>query len=255
MLNKTFCYIAGTGRTGTHWAQRLIQASCDKKKVATFHDGFPKRAKPAGRKTPVEFFQNYLLNLMLANQGAQSYVECNPALLEHVGLHYGIRNAVSVIPGGMMALETRGVLMVRHPFGYVASMKARGYGWGWWRYPQARQVYGIGEGYTNRPCIERYAVAWKLKNEFFFSLTQMDVPILKFESILAPVAFKEQFIAEIDALFDGLGLEPIQGAAFWWKLRGQRAAGKAKGSVTLTAPEKQTVKRICGPMMEVLEYE
>lgn len=255
MLNKTFVYLAGTGRTGTHWVQRLIQTSCDKTKVVTFHDGFPKRAKTAGRRSPVEFFQNYLLNLMVSHQGASFYVECNPALLEHVALTYGIRNAVSVIPGGMMALPTRGVWMVRHPFGYVASLKARGYGWNWWSYPRSRTVYDIGDGFTSRSGIEQAAIAWKLKNEFYSSLSQLDVPLLKFEDILGPDVTQKAFTEQVGMLFSDLWLEPIQPPEFWWKLRDQRAAGKAKGDVTLTAEEKATVRRICGPMMEPLGYE
>jgi hypothetical protein len=83
----------------------------------------------------------------------------------------------------------------------------------------------------------------------------MGVPIVKFESLLGSYVERGLFTATASALFDALGLDPIRDGAFWWKFHCQRVAGKAKGSVTLTAAEKQTIERICGPMMEVLEYE
>lgn len=255
MLLKTFAYLAGTGRTGTHWVQRLIQATCDRAKVVTFHDSFPKRAKTAGRHTPVDFWQNYLLNLMASNRDASVYVECNPALLEHVALTYGIRNAVSAIPGGMLPMPTRGVWMVRHPFGYVASLKARGYGWKWWAYPHARDVYGIGDGFTSRPIVERAALAWVEKNQFCASLVKLDVPIVSYELLFESATSQEDFTAAIERILDTFGLEPLQPPSVWWELRSQRAAGKAKGSVTLTAAEQETVKRICAGTMEALGYE
>jgi len=255
MLHKTFSYLAGTGRTGTHWIQKLIREACDGAKVITFHDGFPKRAKTAKRRTPTEFWQNYLLNLTASNQGASVYVECNPALLEHVALTYGIRNAASVIPGGMIPMPARGVWMVRHPFGYVASMKARGYGWKWWAYPHARMVYDIRDGYTSHPPVVQFSIAWKVKTEFYSSVAQLDVPRFRFEDLFGPTVTQEAFTRRIEGILDTLGLEPIQPPSVWWKLRDQRAAGKAKGSVTLTAAEQATVRSICGPMMEALGYE
>lgn len=254
MLHKQFCYLAGTGRTATHWIENVIQASTEHAKVVTFHDGFPKRAKTSTRRTSAEFFANYLLNLMLSHQGAQAYIECNPALLEHVALTYGIRDALAVIPGGLLSAPARGLLVVRHPFAYAASMKARGYGWGWWGYPRAREVYDIGDGFPKRPIVEQAAVAWALKNEFYHSLTRLGVPVLKFESLFDGRVTKERFTERVASIFDTFGIEPIQGGSFWWKLRDQRVAGKAKESVALTAAEKQTVKRICAETMERFEY-
>ena len=254
MLNKQFCYIAGTGRTGSHWVKHLLDASTESGKVATFHDNFPKRAKTSARRTPAAFFNNYSLNLMLGNQGALTYVECNPALLEHIGLTYGIRDALSVIPGGLFALPPQGLLMVRHPFAYAESMKARGYGWNWWGYARAREVYNIGEGFPHRPVVEQFAVAWKLKNEFYHSLTRAGASVLKFERLFDYRVTKERFIERVESIFDTFGIEPIRDSAFWWRLRDQRSAGKAKGAVTLTAAEKKAIKRICGDMMETFEY-
>jgi len=84
MLQKQFSYLAGTGRTATHWFKLLIDKACDQSKIATYHDNFPKRTRTKARATPAAFFTNYLLNLMVSQQGAETYVECNPALLEHV---------------------------------------------------------------------------------------------------------------------------------------------------------------------------
>jgi len=253
MLHKQFSYLAGTGRTATHWVKLLLDKACDGSKVAAFHDNFPKRAKTARRKTPAEFFTNYCLNLMLGQQGAQTYVECNPALLEHVALTYGIKDALSVIPGGLLSLPARGVLLARSPYAYAASLKARGWGWNWWNYPRAGAVYGLGNGYAKRPMVEQAAVAWRIKNEFYHSLTRLGVPVLRFELLFDRRVSKERFTERIEGLFDTLGVTPIQGSAFWWRLREQRVAGKAKGA-TLSAAEKATVKRIVGPAMEQFGY-
>jgi hypothetical protein len=253
MLHKQFSYLAGTGRTATHWIERLIQAACDKSKVATFHDNFPKRTKTAGRRNPAQFFTNYMLNLMVGAQGAQTYVECNPALLEHVALTYGVQDALGVIPGGLLSLPARGVLIVRSPYAYVASLKARGWGWSWWNYPRVRAVYDIGDGYAKRPMVEQAAVAWRLKNEFYHSLTRLGVPMIRFELLFDRRVTRERFAERIEELFDALGVTPIQGESFWWKLRSQRIAEKAKGA-KLSSSEKETVKAICGPVMELFNY-
>ena len=255
MLHRQFCYIAGTGRTGTHWIKRLLDTSCERGKVATFHDGFPKRAKTSGRRNPAEFFSNYLLNLMVSNQSAQAYVECNPALLEHVALTYGIQDALAVIPGGFLATPTRGVLMVRSPYAYVASMRARGYGWNWWNYPHARTVYDLGDGYTKRPAIEQYAVAWALKNNFYHSLTRLGVQVLKFELLFDRRVTKERFTKRIEDIFVTFGITLIRDPAHWWGLRDERAAAKNKENTALSTAERETVRTICGPMMERLGYD
>lgn len=254
MLHRQFSYLAGTGRTGTHWIEMLLKKACDQSKVAAFHDDFPKRARTRNRRTAAAFFSNYLLNLMVAQQGAQTYVECNPALLEHAALTYGIQDAMSVIPGGLLSLPARGVLLVRSPYGYAASLKARGWGWSWWNYPHARAVYDLGDGYAKRPIVEQAAIAWRLKGEFYYSLTRLGVPVLRYELLFDRRVTKERFTERIEGLFDALGVTPIRDSAFWWRLREQRVAGKAKGA-TLNAAERATVKRIVGPeAMEQYSY-
>lgn len=254
MLHRQFSYLAGTGRTGTHWIEMLLRKACDTSKVAAFHDDFPKRAKTRGRHTAAAFFTNYALNLMVAQQGARTYVECNPALLEHVALTYGIRDALGVIPAGLLSLPARGVLLVRSPYGYAASIKARGWGWSWWNYPQARAVYDLGDGYAKRPMVEQAAVAWRLKSGFFHGLTRLGVPVIKYEMLFDQCVTKEQFTERIEGLFDALGVTPIRPPSFWWTLRDQRVAGKAKGA-TLNVAERETVKQVVGPAMELFEYE
>lgn len=254
MLHKQFAYLAGTGRTGTHWIKLLLDKACDKTKTATFHDNFPKRAKVSTRRTPAEFFTNYLLNVMISHQAAQTYIECNPALLEHAALTYGIKDALAVIPGGLLSLPARGVLLVRSPYAYAASLKARGWGWEWWRYPQAQQVYDLGDGFGKRSAVEQAAVAWRLKNEFYHSLTRLGVPIVRFELLFDRRVTKERFTERVEGILDALGVTPIRDSAFWWQLRGQRVAAKNKGNATLDAAEKATVRRICGPMLEVMGY-
>ena len=253
MLHKQFSYLAGTGRTATHWIKLLLDKATDQSKVATFHDNFPKRARTSGRRTPAAFFTNYLLNLMVAQQGARTYVECNPALLEHVALTYGVKDAMAVIPGGLLAQPARGVLLVRSPYGYAASLKARGWGWNWWAYPHARAVYDLGDGYARRPMIEQAALAWALKSEFYHSLEQLGIPVLRYELLFDRRVSKERFTERVEGLFDALGVTPIRKPDFWWRLRDQRVAGKAKGA-TLNAAEKATVKRIAGSAMELYGY-
>lgn len=253
MLHKQFAYLAGTGRTGTHWTKVLLDRCCDQSKVAAFHDNFPKRAKARGRRTPAAFFTNYLLNLMVARQGAKTYVECNPALLEHVALTYGINDALGVVPGGLLSLPARGVLIVRSPYAYAASLKARGWGWSWWAYPRAQQVYDLGAGFAKRPMIEQAAVAWRLKGAFYHALTYLGVPVIRFELLFDRRVSQERFTERIEGMLDALGVEPIRRPAVWWQLRSQRVAGKAKGAA-LNAHEKATVRQIVGPMLEELGY-
>jgi len=253
MLNKQFSYLAGTGRTATHWVKLLLDKATDQSKVATFHDNFPKRTRTAGRKTRAAFFTNYLLNLMVSRQGAETYVECNPALLEHVALTYGVQDAMTVIPGGLLAQPARGVLIARSPYAYAASLKARGWGWKWWAYPNVKALWDIGDGYVKRPMIEQAAIAWSLKSQFYHGLTQIGVPVLRYELLFDRRVSKERFTERIEGLFDALGVTPILAPEFWWRLRDQRVAGKAKGA-TLNASEKATVKRIAGPAMELYGY-
>ena len=253
MFNKQFAYIAGTGRTATHWVKLLLDKATDQSDVATFHDSFPKRARTAGRGTPAAFFTNYLLNLMVAQQGAETYIECNPALLEHVALTYGIKGAMNVIPAGLLAQPARGVLLVRSPYAYAASLKARGWGWRWWGYPHAGEVYGLGDGYAKRPMIEQAALAWRVKGEFYHSLEQLGIPVLRYELLFGPRVTENTFTKRIEGLFDALGVTPILAPKFWWRLRDQRVAGKAKGA-TLSASEKATDKEIAGPAMELYGY-
>lgn len=255
MLNKQFCFLAGTGRTATHWVQRLIDAACDKGKVATFHDGFPKRAKTSGRRNPARFFENYLLNLMVAKQGAETYIECNPALLEHVALTYGVGNALGVIPAGLLGKPARSVLLTRHPFGYVASLKAREWGWNWWNYPRAAAVFGVGSAFSSKPMVEQAALAWALKTEFALDLLQTEqCMLLKFEALFDHRVTKDTFSKRVQALFDHLGIIPIQGSSLWWRLRDQRSAVKNKDRITLSASEKETVRQVCALVMEQLGY-
>jgi len=192
---------------------------------------------------------------MVSAQNAETYVECNPAMLEHIALTYGIQDALGVIPAGLLSLPARGLLLVRSPYAYVASIKARGYGWNWWAYPHAKAVYGLGDGFGQRPVVEQAAVAWWAKNTFYHSLTRLGVPVLRFELLFDRRVTKERFTERIEAILDGFKLTPIRGTAAWWDLRDQIVAGKAKGAVTLTAAEKATVRRICQPMVEVLGYE
>jgi len=160
---------------------------------------------------------------------------------------------MTVIPGGLLAQPERGVLLVRSPYAYAASLKARGWGWQWWNYPNVRALWDVGSGYTKRPMIEQAAVAWALKSQFYHSLTQLGIPILRYELLFDRRVTKERFTERIESLLDALGVTPIRRPAFWWQLRDRRVAGKAKGA-TLNASEKATVKRIAGPAMEMYGY-
>jgi hypothetical protein len=229
--------------------------SCDSTKAATFHDGFPKRAKVKNRRTAAAFFANYALNLMLSQQSAETYIECNPALLEHIALTYGIRDALNAVPAGMLAQQARSLLVTRHPYTYVASMKARGWGWSWWQYPQAQAVHGIGDGYAGKSMLEQAAIAWKVKSRFYHTLTAYDsCMLLKFESLFDYRVTQERFTERIEKLFDHFGIVPIQGAGHWWRLRQEKIAPKNKAGAKLTSGEKQTVKAICGSMMGLTGY-
>jgi len=242
-----FCYITGTGRTATHWVQSIIDALCNG--VATFHDGFLRRAKI--RSTKGAFWRNYLLNLEARSKGAGTYVECNPALLEHVALTYGITSAPGVLPSDVQA---HGLLITRHPYTYAASLKAKGWGWAWWNYPKARDVFNIGTDFANRSMVEQAAIAWSCKNAFAHGLLKGDCLWLKYEFLFDYRVSQARYLERVHSIFEQFKIEPQRGDNLIWQMRNNQSAVKNKDKISLTAAEKQMVKAICGPVMELYEY-
>ena len=45
MLDRRFAFLAGTGRTGTHWLARLINRYTTSGEAHALHDGLTKRLK------------------------------------------------------------------------------------------------------------------------------------------------------------------------------------------------------------------
>lgn len=245
MLNKRFCFIAGTGRTGSHWFDALFRKYASDHLVASFHDGLPKRLKI--RQNPSRTLTNYLLNLMIGKPGARVYIECNPALVEWVGLAHLVSSAADVLPADLLTEPARCILLVRHPFGYVKSMKARGYRWDWAKLPGftgKAQWAKLGQ-------IESYAFAWNWKNRYCLDMVErMDCLPVKFEDVFVG----EQFIETVRGIAEHFGFPLSATNEQLRHLRKQRFAVKGGDSQTLTAKEKAAISRICEPMMEAFGY-
>jgi hypothetical protein len=246
MLDARFCYLAGTGRTGTHWLDRLFKKYASDVDVASFHDGLPDRLK--ARPTPGKELRNYLLNLMCRRQ-ARIYIECNPALIEWVGLRHRIKEAYNVLPVGLLTHEPRAAIIVRHPFGYVKSLKAKGWGWKWWNLPgfDATRYNKLGR-------FEQYCYAWAYKVNYASSLMNLErSTVVKFEDIFerdGKTAVDE--VRRLASLFD---VQLTITDAQIKHLRQRKIAPKGGHELTLTEKERKTCLQFCKPTMETLGYE
>ena len=241
MLNKRLCYIAGTGRTGSHWFDVLFRKFASDHQVASFHDGLPKRLKI--RQNPRATLANYMLNVMLAKPGARVYVECNPALIEWVGLAHRIESGAGVIPTDLLSQPERAILLVRHPFGYVKSMKAKGYAWNWAKLPG----FTAKNEWSKLGLVAKYALAWNWKNDY---LDLEGALIVKFEDVFGG----DHFLETVRGVAEHFGFPLSATNEQLRHLRRQRFAVKGGDSETLTAAQKDTIKSICRPMMEEFGY-
>ena len=256
MLNKRFCFIAGTGRNASHFMRMIFNKYVDNQKVASFHDGLFSRLKMGKRHTAQRCLENYLINLMVRAPHVQTYIECNPAALEYVGLCYGVKSADLLIGAHVFEPLPKSLLIVRHPFGYVRSMKAIGYQWNWHTLPAASEVYPIlAKGWDKMSPVERYAHAWKVKNTFFLSLMEepLYVPCLKMEDIFR---YKTHFVTFVKEICEHFGVQLLATDTQLKQIKDQKVQQKNKGGrVTLTQAEKDTITAICKPVMDRLGYE
>jgi hypothetical protein len=238
--NAQFGAIIGTGRTGSHWFDMLFR-KWGRPKIASFHDGLPKRLKY--RTNASKMVANYLLNLEAKQPGAQIYVECNPALIEWIGLDHDV-SATEVLPAGTLAKPPNYALLVRHPFGYVKSLRAKGWGWSWWKKPGFQM-----KGYAQMSELEKTCAAWTWKNAYAYDLVSGDPDrVFRFEDIF------NGGVAEVRRLARALDIGIGASNASIGKLLTQRAAAKGGYQLTLTTNEKSRIKELCAPVMELFDY-
>jgi hypothetical protein len=252
MLNKDFRFIATTGRTGSYFLESIFNRCCDKSGFATFHGNLPRRLKAGGRHTAKRCLENYFLNLMVRKPHKQTYIECNGAFLEYVALSYGIKEAAFVLSD---ALEkpARSILLVRHPFGYAASIKAKPWAWDWQKMPFFETVHCKRATWNRLDDVGKAAKAWATKNRFFLSLTTSDDCLMvKFEDLFKGT--KEKYLETVKAACDHFGLQLLLKDAELVRMRGQKVMPKNKGNIKLTQGERQRTLNICGEMMEALGY-
>jgi hypothetical protein len=252
MLNKDFCFIATTGRSGSYFLESMFNRCCDKSHFATFHGNLPRRLKAGGRHTAKKCLENYFLNLMVRKPHKQTYVECNGAFLEYVALSYGIKEAAFVLSD---ALEkpARSILLVRHPFGYVASIKAKPWAWDWQKMPFFETVHCKRATWNRLDDVGKAAKAWATKNRFFLSLTvDDDCLVVKFEDLFEDS--REKYLETVKAVCDHFGLRVLLNDADLAQMQHQKVAAKNKGAVKLTTAERGKVLGICKDVTEVLGY-
>lgn len=248
MLDKRFCLIATTGRTASHFIASLLR---DYTGAAVFHDELFKRLR--GRKNKVQCLENYLVNLQAKQPHRKVYVECNGAFLEWVGLRYSIPDAQAVIPSGLLSHSLKSILLVRHPWGYVKSMKAQGWMWNWQKMGGFENIYCDKLLWNGMDKISRYAMAWKMKNQFFMGLLSSgDCKLVKFENLFGHG--DARFLSTIRGMCDHLGLDLGGSDETLAALRHKKVAPKSGGSVQLTPAEKRKVKNICKPVMDRFNY-
>ncbi|NIQ90667.1 MAG: hypothetical protein GWN93_17265 [Deltaproteobacteria bacterium] len=256
MLNKQFSYLAGTGRTATHFFSAVLGKHCDRSKVVTFHDGITDRLKKGNRFTALQCFTNHALNLMVKHPHKEHYVECNPAFLEYIALWYGVKQAAFVLPDAWMAQPARSLLIVRHPFGYVRSLLAKGWGWNWWKLPFADTVYGK-HNWQNVNALDGLAKAWLVKNQFFYSLANTEnCQLVQYEWLFGDGVSKADFAKRFRGLTEFLGLDILITDNALGDLQRTRFAIKAGPKAhDLTTKQRDIVAAICKPLMENLGYE
>jgi len=238
LKGSQFSCIAGTGRTGSHWLQKFIQVHAVGK-VQTFHDGLPNRLKhrPSARWQ----MANYLLNLEAKAPGAEVYVECNPALLEWVMLDHP---GGEVLPAGMLDRDSKVLLAVRHPYGYVKSIKAKAWAWNWHKKPGCTI-----KGWQTASLAEKASKAWAFKNRLILESFQ-HVPYVRFEDL-----FSDGGAVFVRDALETLGIETdVPDEQIEHEL-GYRAAPKGGWQTPLTDSEKGCIVDICGPMMGEFGYD
>jgi hypothetical protein len=246
MLDKRFCFLAGTGRTATHWFYNLFKRFCNDVEVMPFHDGLPNRLKP--RQNARSMLSNYFLNLMCQNQRPQMYIECNPALVEWIGLKFGIKSARNVIPSDLLTYPAKSALVIRHPFGYIKSLKAKPWAWQWWKLPGFHDSQWARMGRLERMCY-----AWNIKNLFYSSLlTEGHCKLIKFESVFGKN--DNDAICTVRNLTDWFQVHLTITDAQILQFRQRRFAPKGGHELSLTQAEKNTCLKICKPVMELFDY-
>lgn len=252
MLNKDFCSIATTGRSGSYFLESVFNRCCDKSQFAAFHDGLFQRLKAGGRHAPKHCLENYFINLMVRKPHKQTYVECNGAFLEYVALNYGVREGTFVL-GDVLARPAKSVLLVRHPLGYVASIKAKTWAWDWHKMPFFETVHCKRATWNRLDAIGKAAKAWATKNRFFLSLTADDGCLtVKFEDLFQDS--RDKYLETVKAVCDHFGLRVLLNDAELAQMQHRKVAAKNKGNVKLTAGEKEKTLSICGEIMEALGY-
>lgn len=246
MLDRRFAFLAGTGRTGTHWIARLINRYTTAGEAHALHDGLPKRLKIRGM--PSATLSNYFLNVMVSKPNARVYVECNPAFLEWVALAHRIDGARNVIPIGMLTYPAKAVHVVRHPFGYVKSLKARGWGWDWWKLPGFKFAQWNNLGQFEKSCY-----AWAVKTAFVSKLEGNGLTIaVTFESFLQ--CGPDEAMRTIDEIMRHLGIALAADDKTIKSQLGNRIAKKGGYLEKLTIAEKDTCRAICKRGMERYGY-
>ncbi len=254
MLNKQFRFIATTGRTASHFFDALFSKHCHQVHVASYHDNLPKRVKATGRYTAQRCINNYALNIMLQNPHAQTYIECNGAFLEYVGLCYGIKDGGNVI-GDSFAFPAKSILLTRHPYGYVRSILAKPWMWDWWKLQHFESVYCKRLRWDGYDLVKKAAHAWRMKNRFFLGLTADDDSciVIKYENLFSKGG--AAYVREIKKTCEHFRVQLLINDEALLAKRKNKVASKGSEKVQLTTAQKKVVRDICVSEMRVLGYE
>jgi len=249
-----FCYLAGTGRSGSHWIANFLNCVAGRDVLAV-HEGFAQRTAGVGSGTLGKFLSLYLERVK-SNHSAETFVECEGTLLDRVAMHYGMPSAKEVVNAlPEMDVLTRGVFLVRHPFGYVSSVKASGWMGGWWNRPDASKLSGMVSDFEDWSLVEQAALSWQLRNAWFYGLVPSHALLLKYEDLLGKDVTEEAYLYWLGWMLDWFGIEPVAPRVEWREHKDWRVQSKNPKRVELTEEEKDAVYAICAPMMAAFGYE
>lgn len=253
MLNKEFRFVATTGRTASHFLDVLFSKHCSDVEVASFHDKLPSRLKAGNRHTAKRCLENYFINLLVRRPHAQTYIECNGALIEHVALQYDIKDGALVITDDVLATPAKSILLTRHPHGYVKSMLAKGWVWDWWKLSHFEQVHCKRSRWDSWGPLEKAAHAWRMKNRLFLSLTADENCItVKYENLFSKG--QASFVRNIKRICNHFETPLLISDEVLAGLRQRKIEPKGGSRVRLTTAQKRKVDNICREMMEALGY-
>lgn len=235
-----FRFLAGTGRTATHWFANLFR-DYTTNDACVWHEELPKRFHLHGKIQDTMDIYFTAIEKMAGNR--DMFIECNPAFCEWVG--YGNKVRADKITDRPF----KAAVITRHPFGYIRSMKHHAWGWKWYRL--AGCPLGDWGAYTD---IEKYARGWRVKNEFALDLVEGGKGIcVRMEDVFGED--KDLAIKEIHRLLDWFELKPKVGDGKLLEFSKNKISSNSSGLQRPTNDEKKIIRKICGDLMNHLGYE